>query len=76
VQAVAQALIGFYTGPDFKTIMNDTTVAIEGVQQTKKELISVVKDLTKSIDRQGDLEEKLNHAKDMIDKKIREILYP
>jgi dihydrofolate reductase len=42
--------------------------------QTRKELTNVVKDLEKSIARQDVLEEKLNHAKDMIEKKIREIL--
>jgi hypothetical protein len=67
-------VVEFYNGPDFKTIISDTIEALEVVDQTRKELINVVKDLEKSIARQDVLEEKLNHAKDMIEKKIREIL--
>jgi hypothetical protein len=69
-----QALIGFYSGPDFKAIVNDTVEAIKEVIQTKKELTSVVKSLEKTIGSQDEIEKKLDNGKDMITNKIREIL--
>ncbi|MGA7370089.1 MAG: hypothetical protein WBX01_13245 [Nitrososphaeraceae archaeon] len=73
-EETVRALLEFYNGPKFKTIISDTTEAIEMVDQTRKELTNVVKDLNKSIERQGVLQEKLNHAKGMIEKEIKEIL--